>query len=128
MFLHKSVSSENSNFFSTFFRKYFPRKFPGIMLLISPKDICATYYFKFSVNFCFLFLTFSERQIFRQKQKQPFADTLQNGVLKNFTTFTRKQLKACNFYKKRFQHRCFLVNIVKFFGKALLIKHLRWLL
>ena len=61
------------------------------MLLISPKDICATYYFKFSVNFCFLFLTFSERQIFRQKQKQPFADTLQNGVLKNFTTFTSEK-------------------------------------
>ena len=43
-------------------------------------------------------------------------------VLKNFAVFTRKQLhcsffsdmKACNFIKKRLQHRCFSVNIVKF--------------
>ena len=47
------------------------------------------------------------------------------GVLKNFAIFTGKHLclclfnkvaglKSCNFIKKRLQHRCFPVNIVKF--------------
>ena len=34
------------------------------------------------------------------------------GVLKNFTNFTG--LKACNFTKKRLEHRCFPVKIAKF--------------
>ena len=43
------------------------------------------------------------------------------GVLKNFAKFTRKHLckdvaglKACNFVKKRLQHRRFLVKFAKF--------------
>ena len=43
------------------------------------------------------------------------------GVLKNFAKFTRKhlckdvaRLKACNFVKKRLQHRHFLVKFAKF--------------
>ena len=35
-------------------------------------------------------------------------------------------LEACNFIKKRLQHRCFATNIVKFFRTAFFIEHLRW--
>ena len=37
-------------------------------------------------------------------------------------------LKACNFIKKIFQHRCFSVNIAKFWRTAFFIEHLPWLL
>ena len=59
------------------------------------------------------------------------------GVFKSFENFTGKHVcwslfllecQACNFIKKRFQHKYFLVNIVKFLSTALLIEHLRWLL
>ena len=36
------------------------------------------------------------------------------GVLKNLAIFTGKHLKACNFIKKRLQHKRFPVNIGKF--------------
>ena len=36
-------------------------------------------------------------------------------------------LKACNFTKKRLQHRSFLVNIAKF-SRTAFIEHLWWLL
>ena len=52
------------------------------------------------------------------------------GVIKNFAIFTGKhleslcnevaELKACNFIKKRLQHKCFLVNIAKFLITAFL--------
>ena len=35
---------------------------------------------------------------------------------------------ACNFVKKRFQHRCFPVNIAKFLRTAFFTEHLWWLL
>ena len=38
------------------------------------------------------------------------------------------QPKACNFIKKRFQHKCFPVNIVKFLRTAYFTEILRWLL
>ena len=61
------------------------------------------------------------------------------AILKNFAIFTRKRLywslfdkftglKACNFIKKRLQHRCFLLNFVKVWRKAFSLEHLRWLL
>ena len=61
------------------------------------------------------------------------------GVLKNLTVFTETPVlesllnkvvgpKACNFFKKKFQHRCFPVNFAKFLRTAFFIKHLRWLL
>ena len=65
-------------------------------------------------------------------QKQPFAD-----VLKNIVIFTGKhlcwrlffiKLKACNFIKKRLQHKCVPVNIVKCLRATFFIEHLRWLL
>ena len=63
-------------------------------------------------------------------QKQPFFKI---GTLKDFTIFTRKPLcwsliliKPATLLK-RLQHRCFLVNIVKFLRKIFL-EHLRWLL
>ena len=49
-------------------------------------------------------------------QKQPFADVLQNRGY------------GCNFIKKRFQHRCFSVNIAKLFRAPFFIEHLQWLL
>ena len=36
--------------------------------------------------------------------------------------------KACNFIKKRLQHRCFPVNIAKLLGKTFFIEQLLWLL
>ena len=36
--------------------------------------------------------------------------------------------QACSFIKKRFWHRCFPVNFVKFLRIHFLIEHLRWLL
>ena len=63
-----------------------------------------------------------------KSQKQPLADwqmLFKIHVLKNFAIFTGKRvlgslfnkaasLNACYFIKKRLQHRCFLVNIMKF--------------
>ena len=37
-------------------------------------------------------------------------------------------LKACNFIKKRLQHRCFPVNIAKFLRTSFFTEYLRWLL
>ena len=61
------------------------------------------------------------------------------GALKSFANFTGKhlccsiilknlQLKACNFIKKRHQHRCFSVKFAKFLRPPFFIEHLRWLL
>ena len=38
------------------------------------------------------------------------------------------ELKVCNLIKKRLQHRCFPVNIVKFLRTPFSTEHLRWLL
>ena len=71
-------------------------------------------------------------------QKHSFANIIQNRC--NFTTFTGKQLslespfnkvaglKACNFIKKRLQHRCFLVKFAKFLRTLFFTKHLCQLL
>ena len=57
------------------------------------------------------------------------------GVLKNYTIFTGThlfnkvpRLQACNFLKKRRQHRCFLVSIVKFLRAPFFTEQLWWLL
>ena len=58
------------------------------------------------------------------------------GILKNFTNFTGKHLcwslffikLACNFIKKRLQHRRFPVKSANFFRTAIFTEHLRWLL
>ena len=59
-------------------------------------------------------------------------------IVKSFAIFTGKHLcwnlfliklqGALNFIKKRFRHRCFPVNIAKFFSTAFFIKQVRWLL
>ena len=36
-------------------------------------------------------------------------------------------LKACNFIKKRLQHKCLAVNIAKFLRTYFFVKHLQWL-
>ena len=46
----------------------------------------------------------------------------QIGVLKNFAIF-----KENNYIKKRLEHRCFPMNIIKFL-RIPLIEHLQWLL
>ena len=65
-----------------------------------------------------------------------FADP-KIGALKNSAIFTEKKyvleslfhkgvgLKACNFIKRRLQHRYFPVNIAKFLRTAVFIKHFR---
>ena len=59
-------------------------------------------------------------------KKQPFVDVLQNRCSQKFRKFHRKTpvleslfnkaagLKACNFIKKRLEHRCFPVKFAKF--------------
>ena len=60
-------------------------------------------------------------------QKQPPQAFCEKGVLRNLAVFPGKHLcwslflikdykgpQACNFIKKRLQHRCFPVNIAKF--------------
>ena len=39
-----------------------------------------------------------------------------------------KSLQACNFSKKRFQHRCLPVIIAKFLRTAFFVEHVWWLL
>ena len=62
---------------------------------------------------------------------QPFANVLQNRCYYNFVLeplFNKVTgLMACNFIKKRPQHRCFPVNITKYLRKAFFMEHLRWL-
>ena len=55
-----------------------------------------------------------------KSQKQSFADVLQNKFSEKFrkfhikTTVLESLFQACNFIKKRLQHRCFPVKFVKF--------------
>ena len=74
----------------------------------------------------------SDYVIFKVR-KQPFIDVLQKAVQENFAIFTGKHMcwsffQACNFIKKRFQHRCFSANIAKYLRKTFFTEHLRWLL
>ena len=46
-------------------------------------------------------------------QKQPPEVFYKKDALSNFAIFTGKHLKACNFIKKRLQHKRFPVNIAK---------------
>ena len=45
-----------------------------------------------------------------------------------FRRRSSKGLKACNFIKKRLQHRCFPVKFAKFLRTLIFTEHLRWLL
>ena len=63
-------------------------------------------------------------------QKQPFQDVLQNRCSIFFCKVHRKTpaLESLESHiKKRLQHRCFPVNIVKFFRIAFLQNTSRWL-
>ena len=51
-------------------------------------------------------------------QKHPPEVFHEKVVLKNFAIFIG--LRACNFIKRRLQHRCFLVNIAKFLRTSIL--------
>ena len=65
-------------------------------------------------------------RVFQDGQKQPFAK-LQDSIPPENQKFSWG-IEACNFIKKRLQHRCFPANIVKFLRTAFLIEHLRRLL
>ena len=48
-------------------------------------------------------------------------------VPKNVTIFTGKQLKFCNFLKKRLHRKCFPLKFVKFLRTPFFTEHHRWL-
>ena len=71
-------------------------------------------------------------------QKQPPEVFYKKAVLQTFAIFAGKHLRwspwlvklqawACNFIKKRLQHRCFPVNIAEFLRIAIFIEHIWWL-
>ena len=73
----------------------------------------------------------------RSSRQEVFCE---EGILRNFTTFTGKHLcqslflnkvaglRPATLLKKRLWHRCFPVNFVKFLRTPFLIEHLWWLL
>ena len=78
-------------------------------------------------------------QLLKTPSRSNRSQTFFTGVLKNFAIFTGKhlcwslfliklQVLACDFIKKRLQHRCFPVTIAKFLGAAFFKEHLQWLL
>ena len=55
------------------------------------------------------------------------------NLIKNFnfvleSLFNKVACLQANFIKKKLQHRCFPVNIAKFFKDSFFIEHIRWLL
>ena len=73
-----------------------------------------------------------------QAQKQPFANAINNILLKLGNIYSKisvleslfnkvLELQACNFIKKLLQHSCFPVNIGKFLRTKFFIEHLQWL-
>ena len=79
--------------------------------------------------------TIKMQQMFTMNtKKEPPEVFYKKAVLKNFSILTGKHLcwslffnqfvvlQVCNFIKKRFQHRCFSVNIAKFLKTHILKK------
>ena len=97
----------------------------SLLLLVSETKVLAI---KVKHDF-FKNILFPSTMINRSNCLQTFFEIC---LLKNFVIFTGKQLcwslKACNFIKKRFQQRCFLMNIAKILWTALFIEQLPWLL
>ena len=54
------------------------------------------------------------------KSLQAFLYRLETSENKNFSDIFRGYRKVCKFIKKRLQHRCFTVNIVKFLRTTIL--------
>ena len=101
------------------------------------KFILETYFFKMSSLLLIFFIDtiislVSSTQIacdvmcVQCVQKQPLEVFFRKDVLKNFAYFTGKQLRwslfnkvagpqACNFIKKRIQHRCVPVKLENFY-------------
>ena len=113
--------------FSSFFCFHFPFCFCFSILFSLSFSLLFSFLFLFSFSFLFLFfvlcfflfyfLVFSFK--FDYGTSRPPYKFLFNIVA---------ALKACNFIKKKLQHRCFPVNIAKFLRTPVFTKHLRWLL
>ena len=69
-------------------------------------------------------------RILKNKHKKAVAKrcSVKNMFLQIFTKFTGKHQCQSLFSKKRFQHRCFLVNLIKLLRTHFLAEHLWWLL
>ena len=95
---------------------------------------CSEYRCNFAARWSEVSLSYNQREKNVQNVEQPpDVFDIKNTVLKNFATFTEKDLcwslfllkfavlpQACNFIKKRLQHRSFLVNIAKFLRTTIL--------
>ena len=53
-------------------------------------------------------------------QKKPHEVFYKEAALSNFAIFTGKHLMACNYIKKRVQHKCFPVSIAKYLRTPIL--------
>ena len=58
------------------------------------------------------------------EQKQPRKVFCKKEVPRNFTKFTRNDLRPATLLKKRLWHSCFPVSFVKFLSIPFLIEHL----
>ena len=65
---------------------------------------------------------------YRSSRLQMFFKKVFLKILQYLEENTCVGLKACNFIKKRLQHKCFPENIAKFLRTTFFIEHLWWLL
>ena len=82
---------------------------------------------------CFTTRNLKQQMFIMNNKKQPSQLFYDKAVLKTFLILTGKYLRSnlflsscrssvCNFIKKRFQHRCFSMNIAKFLKMVILKK------
>ena len=88
-----------------------------------------TFNFPIYLFICNLYISF---RVYRSCHRKC---SMKKGVLKNFAKITRKRLcqslyfnKVATLSKKRFWHKCFPVNFVKFLRAPIFIEHFWWLL
>ena len=92
----------------TFSKLFYYWQFCALGCLCKTKCVAKTFLNESNCNYNFYKFSY-------KLQKQRFADVLQNRCFQKLRNIHRKTgLKACNFVKKRLQHRCFSVNITKF--------------
>ena len=80
-----------------------------------------------------------EKNYLYKDRSSPSQILFKISFLNNFASYIRKHLcwslfnkfgglQACNFVKRRLQHRCFPVKFAKFLRTPFFTEHLRWLL